>query len=99
MIQSPGCAIIEPSRVSICNWIAELSRDTIGKPEDWNRAGVLKDFLPQFEGIDDEQAVALYKSGSFDAINALLDSESLTELDERIEMLGKRFFPLRSGCI
>lgn len=35
-----------------------------------------------------QQAVDLYKTGEFDTITALLDSESLTELDERIEMLG-----------
>lgn len=34
------------------------------------------------------QAVALYKSGAYEAINALLNSRSLTELDERVEMLG-----------
>jgi murein DD-endopeptidase MepM/ murein hydrolase activator NlpD len=35
-----------------------------------------------------EQAVALYKQGQTEAINALLDSSSLTELDNRVEMLG-----------
>ncbi|MFP5298197.1 MAG: murein hydrolase activator EnvC family protein [Actinomycetota bacterium] len=35
-----------------------------------------------------EQAVMLYKTGSFETISALLNSESLAELDERIEMLG-----------
>ncbi len=35
-----------------------------------------------------EQAVGLYKTGAFETIDALLNSESLTELDERIEMLG-----------
>jgi murein DD-endopeptidase MepM/ murein hydrolase activator NlpD len=35
-----------------------------------------------------QQAVTLYKSGTFDTLSALLDSESLTELDERVEMLG-----------
>lgn len=42
----------EKDGVQPINWIAELSRDTIGKPEDWNRAGVLADFLPQFEDWD-----------------------------------------------
>lgn len=35
-----------------------------------------------------EQAVMLYKAGEFETIEALLDSQSLAELDERIEMLG-----------
>jgi murein DD-endopeptidase MepM/ murein hydrolase activator NlpD len=35
-----------------------------------------------------QQAVALYKSGSTDVIDLLLNSESLTQLDERAEFLG-----------
>ncbi|MEA2433482.1 MAG: hypothetical protein QOG54_939 [Actinomycetota bacterium] len=35
-----------------------------------------------------DQAVALYKQGQTEAISALLDSASLTELDNRVEMLG-----------
>lgn len=35
-----------------------------------------------------KQAVTLYKSGATDTIDALLDSQSLAELDSRVEMLG-----------
>lgn len=35
-----------------------------------------------------QQAVALYKSGSTDVIDLLLNSESLSQLDERAEFLG-----------
>jgi murein DD-endopeptidase MepM/ murein hydrolase activator NlpD len=45
----------------------------------------------EIDGIHDlatSQAVALYKQGNTEAIDALLDSESLTELDNRVEMLG-----------
>ncbi|HYO60456.1 MAG TPA: peptidoglycan DD-metalloendopeptidase family protein [Actinomycetota bacterium] len=35
-----------------------------------------------------EQAVSLYKAGSTETIDALLNAESLTELDSRVEMLG-----------
>lgn len=45
----------------------------------------------EIDAIEDEaneQAVVLYKAGSFETISALLNSESLAELDERIEMLG-----------
>jgi murein DD-endopeptidase MepM/ murein hydrolase activator NlpD len=45
----------------------------------------------QIDKIKDEavaQAVALYKSGSTETIDALLNAESLTELDARVEMLG-----------
>lgn len=34
------------------------------------------------------QAVSLYKSGATETLDALLDSKSLTEIDERVEMLG-----------
>ena len=34
------------------------------------------------------QAVALYKAGSGEALEALLDSDSLTELDNKIELMG-----------
>ena len=34
------------------------------------------------------QAVALYKSGATETLDALLDSESIAEIDERVEMLG-----------
>ncbi len=45
----------------------------------------------EIDGVHDlatAQAVALYKQGNTEAINALLDSQSLTELDNRVEMLG-----------
>lgn len=45
----------------------------------------------EIDGLEDkatEQAVMLYKAGALDALTALLDSRSLTELDERIEMMG-----------
>lgn len=35
-----------------------------------------------------EQAVSLYKGGDQDVLSVLLSSESLSELDERVEMLG-----------
>jgi murein DD-endopeptidase MepM/ murein hydrolase activator NlpD len=44
----------------------------------------------RIDKIKDEavaQAVALYKSGSTETIDALLNAESLTELDARVEML------------
>lgn len=45
----------------------------------------------QIEAIEDRataQAVALYKSGATDVLNALLDSSSLADLDARLQMLG-----------
>lgn len=34
------------------NWIAELTRPDLANREDWNRPGVLADFLPPFESWD-----------------------------------------------
>ena len=45
----------------------------------------------QMDRIEDaatEQAVALYKSGATDTLDALINSRSLSELDSRVEMLG-----------
>lgn len=47
------CYPIEPPRadgVQRINWIAELKSKEMLRREDWNRAGNLSDFLPQFEG-------------------------------------------------
>jgi murein DD-endopeptidase MepM/ murein hydrolase activator NlpD len=44
--------------------------------------------IDKIEEAATEQAVALYKSGATDTLDVLLNSESLIELDERIEMLG-----------
>jgi murein DD-endopeptidase MepM/ murein hydrolase activator NlpD len=44
--------------------------------------------IDKIEAAATEQAVSLYKAGATDTIDVLLNSESLTELDERIEMLG-----------
>ncbi|MFN2525571.1 MAG: murein hydrolase activator EnvC [Actinomycetota bacterium] len=45
----------------------------------------------EIDGIHDlatAQAVALYKAGATDTLNALLDSRSLADLDTRLQMLG-----------
>ena len=44
--------------------------------------------IDKIKKVATEQAVALYKAGSTDAIDALLNSESLAELDSRAELLG-----------
>lgn len=44
--------------------------------------------IDKIEGIATRQAVELYKAGATDAIEALLNSDSLTELDARAELLG-----------
>jgi murein DD-endopeptidase MepM/ murein hydrolase activator NlpD len=44
--------------------------------------------IDKIEEAATEQAVSLYKAGATDTLDVLLNSESLTELDERIEMLG-----------
>jgi murein DD-endopeptidase MepM/ murein hydrolase activator NlpD len=44
--------------------------------------------IDKIEDAATEQAVQLYKAGETDTIDALLDSESLAELDDKMEMLG-----------
>ena len=44
--------------------------------------------IDKIRKVATQQAVALYKAGSSDAIDALLNSQSLTELDARAELLG-----------
>lgn len=44
--------------------------------------------IDRIETIATQQAVTLYKAGATDAIEALLESDSLAELDARAELLG-----------
>lgn len=44
--------------------------------------------IDKIEAKATEQAVALYKSGATDTLEALLDAGSIAEIDERVEMLG-----------
>lgn len=44
--------------------------------------------IDRIEAVATRQAVELYKAGATDAIEALLNSDSLTELDARAELLG-----------
>ncbi|MGH2752836.1 MAG: murein hydrolase activator EnvC family protein [Actinomycetota bacterium] len=44
--------------------------------------------IDKIEDAATEQAVALYKAGATDTLDVLLNSESLTELDERMALLG-----------
>ncbi|MGH2817982.1 MAG: murein hydrolase activator EnvC family protein [Actinomycetota bacterium] len=44
--------------------------------------------MDRIEEVATEQAVALYKSGATDTLDALINSRSLSELDARVEMLG-----------
>lgn len=44
--------------------------------------------IDEIEDMATNQAVALYKAGSGEALEALLDSDSLLELDNKIELMG-----------
>ena len=44
--------------------------------------------IDKIEKVATRQAVSLYKSGATETLDALLKAESLTELDNRVEMLG-----------
>jgi murein DD-endopeptidase MepM/ murein hydrolase activator NlpD len=44
--------------------------------------------IDKVEGVASNQAVALYKAGATESLDALLGSRSLAELDDRLEFLG-----------
>lgn len=44
--------------------------------------------IDKIERVATRQAVSLYKSGATETLDALLNARSLTELDNRVEMLG-----------
>ena len=44
--------------------------------------------IDKIEKVATRQAVSLYKSGATETLDALLNARSLTELDNRVEMLG-----------
>ncbi len=44
--------------------------------------------IDEIEAVATRQAVSLYKSGATETLDALLNAHSLTELDNRVEMLG-----------
>ena len=52
------------------------------------RIDALQAEIDRIEQIATRQAVSLYKSGATETLDALLNARSLTELDNRVEMLG-----------
>jgi murein DD-endopeptidase MepM/ murein hydrolase activator NlpD len=44
--------------------------------------------IDKVEGVASNQAVALYKTGATESLDALLGSKTLSELDDRLEFLG-----------
>ncbi|HEV2757298.1 MAG TPA: peptidoglycan DD-metalloendopeptidase family protein [Actinomycetota bacterium] len=44
--------------------------------------------IDKIKGLATEQAISLYKAGSTETIDALLNAQSLSELDAKVEMLG-----------
>ena len=52
------------------------------------RIDALQARIDKIEKVATRQAVSLYKSGATETLDALLKAESLTELDNRVEMLG-----------
>jgi murein DD-endopeptidase MepM/ murein hydrolase activator NlpD len=73
--------------------VAELDAKIAEKQEQLNavqaRIDATKKEMDKLEKAATDQAVALYKNGSTDTIDALLSSQSLTELDSRAGMLGQ----------
>ena len=52
------------------------------------RIDSLQSEIDKIQKIATRQAVSLYKSGATETLDALLNARSLTELDNRVEMLG-----------
>ncbi|MDQ5873871.1 MAG: hypothetical protein M3526_00635, partial [Actinomycetota bacterium] len=52
------------------------------------RIGSFQHEIDRVEDLATKQAVVLYKAGSTDALDALLTSSSLGELDSRLELMG-----------
>lgn len=52
------------------------------------RIDALQARIDRIEKVATRQAISLYKSGATETLDALLKAESLTELDNRVEMLG-----------
>ena len=52
------------------------------------RIGSIQHEIDRIQNLAAEQAVALYKAGSTDALDALLTSSSLGELNSRVELMG-----------
>lgn len=52
------------------------------------RIDALQARIDKIEKVATRQAVSLYKSGATETLDALLNARSLTELDNRVEMLG-----------
>ena len=52
------------------------------------RIDALQARIDKLEKVATRQAISLYKSGATETLDALLNARSLTELDNRVEMLG-----------
>lgn len=79
--------------VELRDIIADLDSQIAAKQHELNaveaRINATQKRMTTIEDAATDQAIALYKNGSTDTIDALLSAQSLTELDDRAGMLGQ----------
>jgi murein DD-endopeptidase MepM/ murein hydrolase activator NlpD len=68
--------------------INEIARVRAAVSESQAEVRRLREEIDAIKAVAIEQAVLLYKAGGTDVLDALLDARSITELNDRIEMLG-----------
>ncbi|HJR44287.1 MAG TPA: peptidoglycan DD-metalloendopeptidase family protein [Actinomycetota bacterium] len=83
---------INDNMVRLRKELAKLDREIAEIESDVRTAQARIDSLQaeidKLERVATQQAVSLYKSGATETLDALLNARSLTELDNRVEMLG-----------
>ncbi|MGI8521416.1 MAG: murein hydrolase activator EnvC family protein [Actinomycetota bacterium] len=79
---------ISTAQIALNTLDSEIRRISSSVRSAHARIGSIQREIDRVEHLATEQAVALYKAGSTDALDALLTSSSLGELDSRIELLG-----------
>ncbi|CAN5480267.1 peptidoglycan DD-metalloendopeptidase family protein [soil metagenome] len=79
---------ISTAQIALNTLDSEIRRISSSVRSAHARIGSIQREIDRVEHLATEQAVALYKAGSTDALDALLTSSSLGELDSRIELMG-----------
>lgn len=81
-------ARISDLRIAVARYDVEIGRLEVEIDGVQARIDATQAKIDRVQDLATEQAVALYKAGSTESLNALLDSTSLAELDARVQMMG-----------
>jgi peptidoglycan DL-endopeptidase CwlO len=79
---------ITKAQIALNRLDSEIRRISISVRGARARIRTIQREIDRVQGAATEQAVALYKAGSIDGLDALLTSSSLSELDARVELMG-----------